>query len=118
MMLLPFPRIDIMPPKVVRCMLRNPYSPECVELGFSDVGFPLYGVLRSSHSKNSTKLAPCLVTPLRARRAALVLRWLPYPVPSEVHAYSTSVTVSNPLSEEYMEPLRGRETLVREGANG
>jgi hypothetical protein len=38
-MLLPFPRIDIMPPKVVQCMLRNPYSPECVEDEFSVVQF-------------------------------------------------------------------------------
>jgi hypothetical protein len=39
--LLPFPRIDIMLPKVVQCMLRNPlrnpYSPECVEQAFSEV---------------------------------------------------------------------------------
>jgi hypothetical protein len=41
MMLLPFPQIDILPPKVVQCMLRNPlrnpYSPECVEGVFSEV---------------------------------------------------------------------------------
>src|SRR5215207_327710 len=37
MVLLPFPRIDIMLPNVVRCMLRNPYSPKCVEEEFSEV---------------------------------------------------------------------------------
>jgi hypothetical protein len=50
------------------------------------------GVLRSSAK---------LVAPLRAGRSALVLRWLPYPVPSEVHAYSTPLTVSNPLCGIY-----------------
>src|SRR5829696_7699354 len=41
MMLLPFPQTDIVPPKVVQCMLRNhlrnPYSPECVEERYSEV---------------------------------------------------------------------------------
>jgi hypothetical protein len=37
MMLLPFPQTDIVPPKVVQCMLRNPYSSECVEGVFSEV---------------------------------------------------------------------------------
>src|SRR5829696_6160618 len=73
--------------------------------------------MRTSPLKSSTKFAAKLVTPLRARRSALVPRWLPHPVPREVHAYSTSVTVSRTPSVEYMEPTRGRETLVREGAN-
>src|SRR5215204_851943 len=56
---------------------------------------------RSSQKKSSTKFAAQLVTPLRAGRSALVLRWLPYPVPSEVHAYSTPLTVSNHLCGIY-----------------
>jgi hypothetical protein len=35
----------------------SPYSPNRVEWVFSEVGFPLYGVLRSSHSLNSAKFA-------------------------------------------------------------
>src|SRR5215217_243877 len=37
MMLLPFPRTDIMPPELAGCMPRNPYSPECVEGEFLEL---------------------------------------------------------------------------------
>jgi hypothetical protein len=57
MMLLPFPQIDILPPKVVQCMLRNPlrnpYSPEYVEAVFSEF-----------HIQHTAK------TPLKAARLA------------------------------------------------
>src|SRR5829696_2191835 len=57
LMLLPFPRIDIMPPKVVQCMLRNslrnPYSPECVEKLSHSLG-PLQGVEDPGRAEDGT----------------------------------------------------------------
>ena len=45
-----------------------PYSPECVEGEFSEVGLPFYGVLRNSRSPGPTPSFMCDITHLSPRR--------------------------------------------------
>src|SRR5215218_2623140 len=70
---------------------------------------------RISQKKSSTKFAAKLVTPLRARRSALVPRWPPYRTDRGPRLLNIWDSLEPPV--EYMGPLRGRQTLARKGAS-
>jgi hypothetical protein len=57
------------------------FSHQCVEGEFSEVGFPLYGVLRSSHSRNSANFALTAFSEV----AGMLTRAGSYEVMSSIH---------------------------------
>jgi len=91
MMLLPFPQTDIVPPKVVQCMLRNPYSSECVEGKFSEVR-RTRSLISPLYSPECLESSPGLLFPHDTEVIAdLFIRWL-----LNVHVGSGSVLYSIP----------------------